>query len=99
MFRKVSALLATILCCVTCAVPDRFALAAQTAAPSISESEAHDIAVEAFIYFYPLVTMDVTRRVATNVEPGKIPGFGPVNAFSHFRQFPSAQFRAVVRPN
>lgn len=40
------------------------------------------------MYFYPLVTMDVTRL-----------SFGAPNVFSHLREFPSAEFRAVVRPN
>ncbi len=54
---------------------------------------------EAFVYFYPLVTMDVTRLQAFNSAPGAKPGFGPPNRFSHLRAFPSADFRAVVRPN
>ena len=37
----------------------------------ISQQEAHDIGVDAYLYFYPLVTMDVTRKQLTNVEPGK----------------------------
>ncbi|MGC1647383.1 MAG: DUF1254 domain-containing protein [Candidatus Sulfotelmatobacter sp.] len=64
-----------------------------------TEQEAHEIGVEAYVYFYPLVSIDVTRRIATNVEAGKIPMFGPKNAFSHGRAFPTADFRAVVRPN
>ena len=32
------------------------------------EKEARDIAVEAYVYFYPLITMDVTRRQVTGVE-------------------------------
>ena len=43
----------------------------------VTEQEAHDIGVDAYIYFYPLVTMDITRRQTTNAEPGKVPGFGP----------------------
>jgi hypothetical protein len=36
-------------------------------ATKISAQEAHDIAVDAYVYFYPLVTMDVTRRQLTNL--------------------------------
>ncbi len=54
---------------------------------------------EAFIYFYPLVMMDVTRLQAVNSPAGSRPGAGPPNRFSHLREFPTADFRAVVRPN
>jgi hypothetical protein len=64
-----------------------------------SAQEAHEIGVEAYIYLYPLVTIDVTRRQATNIEAGKRPMFGPMNTFSHARAFPDADFKAVVRPN
>jgi hypothetical protein len=62
-------------------------------------AEALEIGVEAYTYFYPLLTMDVTRRVTTNLPPGMKPGFGPMNAVHHMRAFPTADFRAVVRPN
>jgi len=61
--------------------------------------EAKQIAVEAYQYLYPLVTMDITRRVGTNVEPGVRPGFGPMNTWSHMRAFPPGDFKEVVRPN
>src|SRR5436309_6264648 len=35
------------------------------AAP-ITEEAAHAIAIDAYIYFYPLVTMDLTRKQSTN---------------------------------
>ncbi|QIG98692.1 MULTISPECIES: DUF1254 domain-containing protein [unclassified Bradyrhizobium] len=66
---------------------------------SITEQEAHAIGVDAYLYFYPLISMDVTRKVATNVEAGKIPGFGPANMFHNFTAYPAADFKAVVRPN
>jgi hypothetical protein len=67
-------------------------------AQSISDQEAHAIGVDAYLYFYSLVTMDVTRRQLTNIEPGK--GFGgPMNAFANIPAYPSAGDRAVVRPN
>jgi hypothetical protein len=57
------------------------------------------IAEEAYLYLYPAVTMDVTRRVAVNVPAGARPGFGPMNRFSHLRAFPPGDFKEVVRPN
>jgi hypothetical protein len=65
----------------------------------LSEQEAHAIGVEAYVYLYPLVSMDITRRVSTNVETGKVPGFGPANMFHSFSAYPTAGFKAVVRPN
>jgi hypothetical protein len=38
--------------------------------PAISEGEAHSLGVEAYLYFYPLVTMELTRQQLTNSEPG-----------------------------
>src|SRR5436309_11289761 len=61
--------------------------------------EAASIAVDAYIYFYPLVLMDFTCRQMTNVEPGKAPGRGPMNTFVHMRSYPSVDFKDVVRPN
>ena len=75
-------------------------LAAPAGAQSqITEEEAHAIAVDAYLYFYPLVTVGVTRQVGTNMEAGKIPGFGPANMFHSFAAFPAADYKAVVRPN
>ena len=65
----------------------------------ISEQDAYEIGVEAFIYLYPLVLMDTTRRQAVNIDAGKVIGRGPMNAFSHVPIFPPADFRDVVRPN
>src|ERR1700678_3678885 len=65
----------------------------------IDAQEAYEIGVEAYTYFYPLVLMDVTRRVPTNIEPGKRPGFGPMNSFNPFQEFPASGFRTGVRPN
>src|SRR5689334_7301781 len=67
--------------------------------PSLSESEAQAIAVEAYVYFYPLITMDLTRKQLTNVEAGKSEIGGPPNTFSNVPTFPTADMKVVVRPN
>jgi hypothetical protein len=65
----------------------------------VTQSEAHQIGIEAYQYFYSLISMDVTRRITTNCPPDTKPGMGPMNAFHHMRSFPAADFRDVVRPN
>jgi hypothetical protein len=65
---------------------------------AITEQDAQSIARDAYIYFYPLVTMDVTRKQLTNVEPGK--GIGsPMNVMFNVPTFPTADMKQVVRPN
>ena len=66
---------------------------------STLSADLRTLSREAFVYFYPLVTMDVTRLQAINSPIGTTPGSGPPNRFSHMRAFPTADFRAVVRPN
>jgi len=72
---------------------------AQGGPPAITEAEAQAIAIEAYVYFYPLVTMDVTRKQFTNIEPGKELGKGPMNMFNNVPEYPPANFKGVVRPN
>jgi hypothetical protein len=71
---------------------------AAQAQSSVSEEEAYTIGVDAYLYFYPLVTMDITRKQISNIEPGK--GFGgPMNMFVNIPAYPTADIKAVVRPN
>jgi len=69
---------------------------AAQAQQSATEEEAYG--VDAYLYFYSLVTMDITRRQISNIEPGK--GFGgPMNSFVNVPEYPPANLQTVVRPN
>ena len=67
-------------------------------AQAITEQDARAIGVNAYLYFYSPITMDLTRKQLTNVEPGKGLG-GPVNSFANVVAYPTAEMKAVVRPN
>src|SRR5690348_14230400 len=54
--------------------------------------------VEAYVYGYTLVTMEMTHRVMSNVE--KPEGTrAPMGQFVRMREYPSAAFRDVTAPN
>ncbi|MGA2493354.1 MAG: DUF1254 domain-containing protein [Roseiarcus sp.] len=56
------------------------------------------IAIEAYIYGYPLVTTEMTRRVGSNVAAPQ-GSRGPMGQFVKLRQYPDASFRDVTTPN
>ena len=62
------------------------------------EQEAFDLGVEAYIYGYPLVTMEMTRRVMTNVAKpeGKA---APMGQFARLRAYPTPADKEVTAPN
>jgi hypothetical protein len=66
---------------------------------AITEEEAHSIGVDAYLYFYSPVTMDLTRKQLTNQEPKPGGIGGPMNSFANVGAFPTADMRVVVRPN
>jgi hypothetical protein len=72
---------------------------AQGAPAAITEAEAHAIGVDAYIYFYSLVIMDISRKQFTNIAPGKEFGKGPMNMFVNVPEYPPAEFKGVVRSN
>jgi hypothetical protein len=68
--------------------------------PGLAPEQARELAREAYYYAYPLVLMDVTMRQATNVPTAAAaPMRAPVNQFAHFREYPKADARDVVRFN
>jgi hypothetical protein len=67
------------------------------AAP-LTAAEATELGTEAYIYGYPLITMEYTRRVITNVE--KPEGTrGPMGQLIRLREYPTAAFRDITAPN
>ena len=66
---------------------------------TITQEDAHEIGVQAYIYFYPLISTDVTRLYSTNIEPGKEPLKGPMNTFASAPAYPAGNNKLVVRVN
>jgi hypothetical protein len=56
------------------------------------------VATDAYIYGYPLVTMEMTRRIMTNVAAVE-GNRGPMGQVIKARQYPDASFRDVTAPN
>ncbi len=69
----------------------------------VSDSNKKDSSVkllaEAYMYGYPLMTMDYTHKLSTNVIEPDGRGKAPYNQWATVRQFPKAAFKGVVRPN
>ena len=56
------------------------------------------LATDAYVYGYPLVTIEMTRRVITNVaQPEGLRA--PMGQIIKARQYPNASFRDVTAPN
>jgi hypothetical protein len=65
---------------------------------AVEGGEEFWLATDAYIYGYPLVTMEMTRRVMTNVSA--LEGTrGPMGQFVKARSYPDASYRDVTAPN
>ncbi len=73
------------------------ALAAPAAAQDTPPAK-RDAGVDAYVYGYPLVTMEYTRRVMTNVAEPK-GAHAPMGQFVRMRTYPDAAFKDVTAPN
>ncbi len=65
---------------------------------STNSTTVAEDAIEAYVYGYPLITMEYTRRVMTNV-PSSMGKLAPMGQFAHLRNFPSVKDREVTAPN
>jgi hypothetical protein len=71
---------------------------AKAVAVAAKELEARETAIEAYIYAYPLVTMEMTRRVMTNID--KPAGSkAPMGQFARLRTYPAVDDHSVTAPN
>jgi hypothetical protein len=70
-----------------------------SAQTQLTKTEARAIAVDAYVYFYPIVSMDITRKQSTNIEAGKEFAKGPMNMFVSVPEYPPADLKIVVRVN
>jgi hypothetical protein len=77
-----------------------FTLMAQALGQQLSDRQVYDIARDAYVYAYPIVTMDASMHRSTNVpNANTIPLRAPINQFAHARTYPRAEDRDVVRYN
>ncbi|KAG1422115.1 hypothetical protein G6F57_023556 [Rhizopus arrhizus] len=53
----------------------------------MSEQDLRDTAIDAYVYAYPMVLMELARRKATAVQ-SPLDGRAPVNQFGHKTAFP-----------
>jgi hypothetical protein len=80
-----------VITCILLSAPTR-------AQAAISPEEAKQIALDAYIYGYSLVTTDVTRVQMSNVS--KVEGLhAPMGQFINVKRYPPADFRGVSAPN
>lgn len=92
MFRR-AAVLSLFILSLLCLAP-----VSHAQEKNLTEDQAKMVGVDAYIFGYPLVTMEVTRKVMTNVA--SVEGTrGPMFRFVNLREYPSAAFRDVTAPN
>jgi hypothetical protein len=65
---------------------------------SAAAHDAEQLAVDAYVYGYPLVMMDQMRRVMTNVATGGETR-APMGQFANMTNYPDPSFRAVATPS
>ncbi|MGC3968352.1 MAG: DUF1254 domain-containing protein [Pirellulales bacterium] len=86
------------LCLIPAAILATVVSAPSLHAQTLSDDEALQLGVDAYVYGYPLVTMEITRRVMTNVaEPQGT--HAPMGRFMLMRKYPDATFKDVTAPN
>lgn len=83
----------------SCIQSEKKAEAKKTATEGITPKEAKEIGVEGVVYGMPLVIMDLTKQVTTNVASPQPNAHAPINQFGNMAAFPPASDHSVVRMN
>ncbi|TRZ45711.1 DUF1254 domain-containing protein [Robertkochia solimangrovi] len=76
-----------------------FILSCASQENSKSDEEILAIAQKAYVYGYPMILMDLTKKVSTNVISPTDDGYAPINQVANNRKFPDDKFTAVVKAN
>jgi hypothetical protein len=71
---------------------------AANAQGSVTPTEARAIAEDAYIYGYPLLTLEMTRRATTNTA-APVGLRAPMGQFAHARTFPAITYRDIPGAN
>jgi hypothetical protein len=71
---------------------------AKTAEALAKEKDARETGIDAYIYGYPLITMELTRRISTNV-PAPVASKAPMGQFAKLRGYPAVDDHTVTAPN
>ena len=71
---------------------------AKAAEELVKTKEAQETGIDAYIYAYPLVTMELTRRQFTNVQQPDA-AHAPMGQFLKLRGYPAVDNHAVTAPN
>ena len=73
---------------------------AQSTTQESSSQQLMALVKDVYQYAYPIVLMDITKRQATNVPNSDVdPQRAPINQFAHYRAYPDAKSKDVVRFN
>src|SRR5271156_4025405 len=87
-----------VMICLALSLWSGVPILAQTSTPSLTAEQADAIGVDAYIYFYPMILMDLTRKQSINGTRTEF-GQGPMNTFANVPAYPPADFKGVVRSN
>lgn len=68
------------------------------AARALTADEAKAIAEDAYVYGYSLISVEMSRKVITNVEKPETTR-APMGQFANLREYPTAAYRDVTAPN